>query len=213
MKRRLLDVYCGAGGAGRGYRLAGFYVVGVDCKPQPRYGGDEFHQGDAIEFIEKHGHEFDAIHASPPCQDHMKNASRLHGTGHLLPDTRNALNRVGKPYIIENVVGADMRADFKITGPMVGLPKIRRERWFEVNWPHAYLLPFPDESGPTICVVGSGTPSGTLRTLGRTVSVAECREAMGIDWMTRKELSQAIPPAYTQFIGAQLMEHLMERAA
>jgi DNA (cytosine-5)-methyltransferase 1 len=208
---RLLDLFCCAGGAGMGYHQAGFEVVGVDINPQPRYPF-EFHQSDALEYAREHGHEFDAIHASPPCQDHMRNASSLHGTGWLLPATRELLNQIGKPYIIENVPGADMRADFSIQGAMVGLPMIKRERWFEVNWEPGYLLPFPDNSNKKICVVGTGTPTGSLKTWGRTISTRECRDAMGIGWMNRKELSQAIPPAYTKFIGEQLLEQIRRAA-
>lgn len=106
---RLLDLFCGAGGAGMGYHRAGFDVVGVDINPQPDYPFT-FHQADALEFLAEHGHEYDAIHASPPCQDHSTLRSRTvdHGTAHLLADALDALDALGSPYVVENVMGAKM---------------------------------------------------------------------------------------------------------
>jgi DNA (cytosine-5)-methyltransferase 1 len=208
---RLLDLFCGAGGAAVGYHRAGFDVVGVDIKPQPHYPF-EFHVGDAMTWPLD---GFDAIHASPPCQDHMKTPHRKHGTGWLLSATRKRLSESGIPWVIENVDGAEMRADYAICGCQVGLPKLRRVRYFEVSWgPVAdlFALPCHDHSQASLSVVGHGTPTWVrekwAKLHGRDPGIADYREAMGIDWMNRDELSQAIPPAYTEYIGTQLLAHL-----
>ena len=202
-KPRLLDLFSGAGGAARGYQLAGFHVTGVDIKPQPRYAGDVFIQGDAMTFPLD---GFDAIHASPPCQDHMRIAPpKAHGNGWMLAATRTRLEDAGKPFVIENVAGAPLRADFRICGCQVGL-KLRRERWFETNWERAIEFDRPHlHEGPVVSVVGHGTPTWVRVRLGYNPTIVQYREAMGIDWMNRDELSQAIPPAYTAFIGKQLL--------
>jgi DNA (cytosine-5)-methyltransferase 1 len=198
MKPRLLDLFCGAGGAGMGYSRAGFEVVGVDIAPQKHYPF-EFHQADAMTYPLE---GFDAIHASPPCQDHMRTPHpNVHGTAWMLAATRARLLEV--PWVIENVPGAPLRADFRICGCQVGLA-LRRERWFETNWAEiGFDRPHLHE-GPVVSVVGHGTPSWVRAQLGFNPSIADYRAAMGIDWMNRDELSQAIPPAYTEFIGHQL---------
>jgi DNA (cytosine-5)-methyltransferase 1 len=200
----LLDLFSGAGGAAKGYRLAGFCVLGVDHKPQPRYipyGGCLFVQGDALEYVKAHGHEFDAIHASPPCQDHMMTPHRRHGTGWMLSATRDALRGA---WVIENVPGAPMRPDYVICG----CPKLRRVRWFETSWRGFAMMPTCNHATPAVSVVGHGTPSWVKKKLGRNPTITEYRDAMGIDWMNRNELSQAIPPAYCEFIGKQLLAAL-----
>ena len=214
MRPRILDLFCGAGGAGMGYHLAGFDVIGVDINPQPNYPF-EFVREDAIDALIQlartqryAGRKFDAVHASPPCQDHSKLSSLAgkHGTGHLLPDTRDLLSQTGLPWVIENVAGADMRADFKLCGCMFGLPGLRRERWFETSW-HGFDLRSPcSHSDQTVTVAGH--PGGSSRRDGRRGfgNTDAWKRAMGIDWMTAKELAQAIPPAYTAFIGDQLMQ-------
>jgi DNA (cytosine-5)-methyltransferase 1 len=220
MRPQLLDLFCGAGGAAVGYHRAGFDVVGVDILPQPHYPF-EFQQLDAIEVLDwiadpVHATgsyftgDFDAIHASPPCQDHMKTPHRKHGTGWMLPATRDRLKRVGTavPWVIENVPGAAMRADYRLCGCMFGLPNLRRERWFETSWHGFELNMCHDHTRPAISVVGHGTPTWVRQKLGRNPTIAEYRAAMGIDWMNRDELSQAIPPAYTEHIGAALRSHL-----
>lgn len=192
-----------------GYHRAGFDVVGVDIEPQPRYPF-EHHVGDALEFIAEHGHEFDAIHASPPCHDHTSLSARAgeDGTGWLLEATRQAL--AGHPVtVIENVPGADMRVDLTLCGSMFGL-RTYRHRWFEIAGPWLLAEPWHPrhvartstkkrracwDAGMNISVTGDiGTTIGSL--------------AMGIDWMIGDELSQAIPPAYTEFIGRQLVDHI-----
>jgi DNA (cytosine-5)-methyltransferase 1 len=193
-----------------GYARAGFEVVGVDCKEQKNYPF-EFIQHDALTLD---FYDFDAIHASPPCQDHMRvQSAGKHGTGWLLDATRRMLISTGLPYVIENVPGAPMRADFRLCGCQFGL-KLRRERWFETSW-EGFQMQSPcqhEENGPVVSVVGEGTPTPIAErwraAFGRLPHKADYNEAMGINWMTRKELSQAIPPAYTEYIGLQLMAYL-----
>jgi DNA (cytosine-5)-methyltransferase 1 len=207
---KLLDLYCCAGGAGTGYHRAGFDVTGVDINPQPNYPFT-FHQGDALTYLAGHWHEYDAIHASPPCQDHSitrHHHKRPHGTGDLLAATRRGLIALPVPWVIENVPGAPMRADYRLCGCMFGLPGLRRDRWFETSWRGFDLRPPCYHADPTITVAGH--PGGTSTRDGTNGfgTVAAWREAMGIDWMTARELAQAIPPAYAQHIGEQLLAHL-----
>jgi DNA (cytosine-5)-methyltransferase 1 len=131
---KLLDTYCGAGGCAVGYHRAGFEVVGVDINPQPRFPF-EFHQGDAIEYIREHGHEFDVIHASPPCQRFSEATPMERRDKHpdLIAPTREAMQATGKPYVIENVENAraELANPVKLCGTMFGLP-IWRHRYFEI---------------------------------------------------------------------------------
>ena len=204
----LLDLFCGAGGAAMGYARAGFDVIGVDVKPQPRYPFP-FEQGDALEVLAEIGRDFDAVHASPPCQAYSI-AARY--TGKTYPDllgaTRSALHANGKHWVIENVPGAPMRADFRICGCLVGLPRLRRVRWFETSWHHFTLAPECEHTQPAVTVCGHGTPSWVRQVHGRNMTVADWRDAMGIDWMNRGELAQAIPPAYTEHVGRSLLAQL-----
>ncbi|BBX09473.1 DNA cytosine methyltransferase [Mycolicibacterium aichiense] len=220
-KPRILDLYCCAGGAGMGYHRAGFEVVGVDIEQRDNYPF-EFHRGDAIEFLKEHGHEFDAVHASPPCQRYSALTTGTHSYREnnfpdLLPPTREALDAVGKPYIIENVVGAPIRADLKLCGLMFGL-RVFRHRLFEVS---GFWAPQPDHpshkghrvagwrhgvkyEGDMVAVYGHGGGKGSLQ---------EWQDAMGIHWTSvRKEIAEAIPPAFTEYIGHQLMAQLREEA-
>jgi len=220
MRPRLLDLFCGAGGAGMGYHRAGFDVTGVDIEPQPRYPF-RFVQGDALLILASRAvvaqlGPFDAIHASPPCQAYSV-AARYTGREYpdLLGSVRELLNATGLPWVIENVRDAPMRADYRLCGCMFGLRIDRgllaRERWFETSW-HGFDMRskcYHDKSA--ISVVGHGTPTWVRDTTGH-VSVADRRLLMDTPWMNREEMSQAIPPAYTEYIGRQLMEHL-ERAS
>lgn len=199
-----------------GYHRAGFDVIGVDIKPQPRYPFP-FVQADALDFLRLLSwlelQQYAAIHASPPCQDHMQTPHGAHGTGWMLDATRDALTQTGLPWVIENVPNRrvqHMRPDFSLCGCMFGLPGLRRERWFETSWRGFAFALDHNHTDPTITVVGHGTPSWVREKLGRNPTILEYRAAMGIDWMNRDELSQAIPPAYTEFIGAQLLEELDE---
>jgi DNA (cytosine-5)-methyltransferase 1 len=208
---RLLDLFCGAGGAGMGYHRAGFDVTGVDIKPQPRYPF-EFMQADAMTYPPD---GFDAIHASPPCQDHMRSPTwnaTAHGTGWMLAATRDRLRASGLPWVLENVPGADVRADYRLCGCQFGL-RVRSERWFETSWQAFDLMPPHDHSGEVLNRFR--TMHGPyFRRTGHVPTRREVAIAMGIDWMSGSEHQQAIPPAYTEHIGRALLEHLAaERAA
>lgn len=215
----LLDGFCKAGGAGAGYYRAGFEVVGVDAEPQKRYPF-EFVRSDFFEFVAEHGREFDMIHASPPCQAYSqaRNLLRLKSDEgcylDLVADTRSTLQKVGRPYVIENVVGAPLLNPIRLCGSSFGLD-VRRHRLFESSHLIFGLSCNHDAQEPRF------PPANPHRTnLMRVISVfghsgiqpgvtKEMRaRAMGIDWMTNSELSQAIPPAYTEHVGMQLLWHL-----
>ena len=208
---RLLDLFCGAGGAAMGYHRAGFEVVGVDINPQRHYPF-EFHQADALEFCREHGTEFDVIHASPPCQAYSITGNLARSQGHnaskvdLIQPTRECLRASHLPYVIENVPGAPLVFPIMLCGSMFGL-KVRRHRLFESN---ANMLARECDhktQGRPVGVYGSRNddiPCG-----GRTArTLEEAQLAMGIDWMPWSKLVLSIPPAYTEFIGKQLMEWL-----
>jgi DNA (cytosine-5)-methyltransferase 1 len=202
-----------------GYYRAGFDVVGVDNRPMPRYPF-EFHQSDALEYCAEHGHEFDAIHASPPCQDYikgLKEINRLRGRElrhvNLIPATREAILRTGKLYVIENVIHAPLKNPVRLCGSSFGL-KVRRHRHFETNW---FLMGTPCWHGHQNkaiypCSFGKAgfrdrrhALSVVVQVYGKSKGRELWPEAMGIDWMSMEEMSQAIPPAYCEFIGRQLM--------
>jgi DNA (cytosine-5)-methyltransferase 1 len=203
VKPRLLDLFCGAGGTAVGYHQAGFEVVGVDIKPQPRYPF-EFHQMDALRTLKRldriFGHApFDAIHASPPCQ-HYANVTRWKGKQdehpNLIAPTRELLEATGLPYVIENVVTDELRADFMLCGTAFGLP-FRRHRFFETNW-----------SGLVMSHGCQHRATDYSFDHGAKQPESVYRDAIGCGWMTVQESREAIPPAYTEFIGKQLMAHI-----
>ena len=192
---RALDLFCGAGGAAMGLHRAGYEVVGVDIKPQPRYPF-EFHQADAMEYPLE---GFDLIWASPPCQA-FTTARVIHGREHpdLLTGTRERLMTQSAPWVIENVPGAPMRPDYVLCGSQFGERRLKRHRWFEVSWQSAHLLPPCAHGREIVSVFGHG---------GHVYhGVEDWRRVMGIDWMTRDELAQAIPPAYSEWIGRRILE-------
>ena len=210
---RLLDLFCGAGGAGMGYRLAGFDVVGVDINPQPRYPF-EFHQADALSFSL---HGFDAIHASPPCQMWTAYRRRGNGVGDGYPDliawVRARLRAEQVPYVIENVAGSGLHDAVMLCGTGFALD-VQRHRYFESNAP---IMSPGCSHGRNASRFQQATNRANRR---RTVEVGVWRiplktqqRAMGIDWMTLGELSEAIPPAYTEHIGGYLLAELRARAA
>ena len=209
-KPRLLDLFCGAGGCSVGYARAGFEVVGVDIKRQPRYPF-EFFEADVMEILEGDWlrSQFDAIHASPPCQGYSvtKNFTTKRDHPDLLAATRTGLQATGLPWVIENVPGAPIRPDYKLCGCMFNLPRLRRVRWFETSWRGLQLEDGHKHQANVITVAGHDVPSHQ-RKFGRSVTLDERKAAMGIDWMGRDELGQAIPPAYTEWIGRQLLEVL-----
>lgn len=211
-----------------GYHRAGFDVVGVDIEPQPHYPF-EFHQADALTFALD---GYDAVHASPPCQlysplHNMWNARREHPD--LIAPMRERLQVSGLPYVIENVPGAPLRDYIVLCGTAFRLgaagAELRRHRWFEMSAPPALVWPCQHGwSARTIGVYGhAGGYSRRVRervTIGvygghgrdrrrrltpQGFNTSARAEAMGIGWMTGRELSQAIPPVYTEWIGRQLL--------
>jgi DNA (cytosine-5)-methyltransferase 1 len=203
---RLLDLFCGAGGAAMGYARAGFTVVGVDIEPQPNYPF-EFFQADVMKLTSGAEPEdfsyFDVIHASPPCQAYAPvTAWRGNQADHpdLFAPTRDRLIASGLPWVIENVPFAPFEPDVVLCGSQFGLP-IRRHRWFLFGQPAFQLMP-PCQHRSTDHAFDHG---------GKTTET-EYRAAMGCDWMTVKESRNAIPPAYTEWVGAQLMATLRAAA-
>lgn len=200
--------------------MAGFHVTGVDIKPQPRYAGDVFIQGDALEYLAAHGHEYDVIHASPPCQAHTRLKALYADTDYaerhpdLVAATRRPLAATGKPYIIENVPGAPLIDPVLLCGSMFGL-RVYRHRLFESNIPMLAIPHVPhrdNTSGVGRGLSHKGYISITgVGGFGIPDGLNYARRAMGIDWMARAELSQAIPPAYTEWIGSRLIEWLAQR--
>lgn len=230
-KPRLLDLFCGAGGCSVGYARAGFEVWGVDLHPQPNYPFD-FMRADAIRYLRLLLDDdmaagtsldcIDAIHASPPCQGYSQSRHVVSTRGkvypQLLEETRRLLERTGKPWVIENVPGAPM-GGCELCGTMFGLP-VRRHRLFEAS----FLLMAP-AGGCRHSAADVGVYAGKVTRLGtrataytassgrthyrpKTAGLGVGADAMGIDWMTRYELSQAIPPAYTEYVGRQLLAAL-----
>jgi hypothetical protein len=227
MGPRLLDLFCKAGGAAAGYARAGYAVTGVDHEPQPRYlrsGAVAFVQADALEYLRSHGREYDAIHASPPCQCYTRACFAARARDRhpdLVGVTRAALEWAARPWVIENVPHAPLRMPaVMLCGLMFGL-RVLRHRWFESSEFLFPLPPHPSHRGRLIgrdglcCVVGHG--GGVSRMMraqiarlrrhgaGGQQTKADWEQAMGIDWMTRNELSQAIPPSYTEWVGRLLL--------
>jgi DNA (cytosine-5)-methyltransferase 1 len=225
----LLDLYCKAGGCTKGYQRAGFFVVGVDIEPQPNYCGDEFVERDALEVLQllidgkmiqtrpgrtMNRWDLAAVHASPPCQAHSDLAWHPQNRDNVYPElvgpTRDLLIELGLPYVIENVEGAPLLEPTTLCGSSFGLP-IQRHRLFETNFPMM---------GPGGCAHGALPKKYKVWRHGVEMDSAfvpvygagggkaaeHWAEAMGIDWMTRAELAQAIPPAYTEHVGAYLLE-------
>lgn len=205
---KLLDLFCGAGGAGMGYFRAGFDVTGVDIQPQPRYPF-RFIQADALEYVAMFWPKFDAIHASPPCQAHSQLTPPAHRAKHraLIGPTRDLLIGIGLPFVIENVPSAKrlLRNTRMLCGSMFGLG-IQRHRFFEYGgFADGDLLP------PCAHLKAPVLISGTHRRTWEPryeYSVQQCRDAADLQWMTRTDLDQAIPPAYTEYIGKQLLRQI-----
>jgi len=241
---KLLDLFCCEGGAAKGYQRAGFHVTGVDLlNKADRYAGDVFIQGDALEYLTVHGHEFDAVHASPPCQGYtIATAGNPDARGkhaQLIAETRWLLNLTGKPWVIENVQQArsQMVDPILLCGRMFGLETqdedgeplvLDRHRLFESNVP--LVAPaHPKHDGRQVAGVYTGgrarKPGATAaehrhdcRTNRRGGYVPASREVrqrlLGIDWMTDKGMAESIPPVYAEYVGRQLAAHItQERAA
>lgn len=236
MKPIILDLYCGAGGSARGYQRAGFFVVGIDIVHQKRYIGDDFIRANALDILRRliYGmpiksqeycykiNDFSAIHASPPCQAYSITrwlSKKQHPN--LLPQTRDLLVQTQLPYIIENVPGSPIRANLMLCGTMFGLGVIRH-RYFECSFPINELSPCCQHDGfstgnrarrkgvtktPTL----QNSDAKFVTVAGNNYLASEGKKAMGIDWMTKAELSQAIPPAYTEWLGIRLLKEIKKR--
>ena len=222
----LLDLFCCEGGASTGYAAAGFDIVGVDIDPQPDYPFS-FIQADAVEFL---AHliavraflgniTVDAVSASPPCQRYSTSTQST-GTPDdhpdLVPIVRDLLDELGRPYIIENVEGAPVRRDVVLCGSMFDLP-VRRHRVFELSGWIFMGAPQCDHAGQrarfgrTVDVTGhAGGRNQTLRSgyPRKWYDLADAREAMGMPWASGRGCTEAIPPAYTELLGSQLIDHV-----
>jgi DNA (cytosine-5)-methyltransferase 1 len=207
-----LDLFCGAGGASMGLHDAGFEVVGVDIEPQPSYPF-EFVQRNVLDLLLIDPRSVDFVWASPPCQAftaYKRRPDHVYESPNLIPATRELLQDSGLPYVIENIPGArtELVDPIQLCGSSFGLD-VRRHRLFECSFP--IKAPPCDHSWQT-----PRFPPATNRTNKRcTVEVGVWRiplevqqKAMGIDWMTRKELSQAIPPAYAEYIAKEVIRFL-----
>jgi len=210
---RVLDAFCGAGGATRGYQLRGCHVTGVDIAPQPDYCGDEFVRDDAVAFVLEFGREFDFIHLSPPCQGYSaltvgtnESSGRDAALGYpkLIPEARAAAHSTRRPFVIENVLGSPLRKDVLLCGEMFRLGVIRHRvfelgRWFTrapVHPRHRGRVSGHRHgrnfAGPYVAVYGDGGGKG---------SIAHWQQAMEINWTDdRHGIAEAIPPAYTSWL-------------
>ena len=210
----LLDLFCGAGGAAMGYSRAGFDVVGVDIEPQPHYPF-EFHRGDAVDLLRLYDPDwllgpFDAIHASPPCQAYSKVGNNRSSHPDLYESVRDLLEKTGLPWAIENVESkVPYRSGIILCGSMFGM-EVRRHRNFET--PFMLMQPQCDHRAQGRPVTITGHAGGNESRHSRKASSAEGPILMGTPWMTWGECVQAIPPAYTEFIGGQLLNHLSVEA-
>lgn len=207
----LLDGYCGVGGAGKGYHDAGFDVVGIDKDPMPDYPF-EFHEGDFFEVAPRLLAErpFAAIHASPPCPAHssLNGWSGVSVVPDLVPQTRELLQASGLPYVIENVEGAPLINPVRICGQSLGL-RVRRHRLFECSFP--VMVPPCWHPEPPVIVVGGSIGRKVFDPRRRAIapSFELAKEVMGMPWATtRQGVVNAIPPAYSELIGSQLLLHV-----
>lgn len=210
---KLLDLFCGVGGASVGYHQAGFEVYGVDLKHGKRYPFT-YLRADVLDVLrdEEYINQFDVIHASPPCQTHSITKHLRNAQGKstskidLIPETRAALIASGKPYIIENVPGSPLINPIQLCGSSFGL-KVRRHRLFESNMPLIGSKCDHKAQGRPVGVYGSlndEIPKG-----GKTAStIDEARKAMDMDWAIWTELVEAIPPAFTKYLGGQIVNWL-----
>ncbi len=223
---KLLDLYCGAGLAAIGYEQAGWEITGIDISRQPNYPY-RFIQKDALKALrdKRFLRKFDAVHASPPCQAYSSSTYRFRRSGteyaDLVEVTRGLLEKTGLPYIIENVPLSPIRPDLRLSGSMFGLTEIIRERWFELgNW---FCLQPPPVGKPSEFVTIMGTasyrkakhlPHGWKPSFAKSSVRKTWLVAMGLPEdapFKSREISQGIPPAYTKFIGENLMRFLQKR--
>lgn len=203
----VLDGFCRQGGAGAGYAAAGFKVTGIDIEPQTRYP-HTFVLGDAVEFIYRHGSGYDLIHVSPPCQ-HDSDTQRIMDRSHpdLIGPTREALESTGRPWVIENVRGAvpKLRNPVMLCGTMFGL-RTYRHRYFEAG---GWTLTAPEHSQHTAPQAKMGRapkPGEFISAVGNFSGVQMVRDDWKVPWMNREGIREAIPPAYTEWVGKQFTE-------
>lgn len=210
MRPRLLDLCCGAGGAAAGYYAAGFDVVGVDIDPQPHYPFPQYTE-DVLTWDDW---DYDAIHISPPCQRWtLMNQSTNHQHPDLYTPMLPVLKETGLPYVIENVPSSPIKPTLVLCGTQFslktddGLKELRRHRHFETNWRIRSPQQPCNHSLPPVWAAGHN-PNEQYVTRYGPCPIEERRQAYGIDWMNRDELTESIPPAFTKFIGEQLLTHL-----
>lgn len=217
---RAVDLFCGAGGATKGLQRAGFKVLGVDINPQPRYCGDWFVQADALSITPEFLNRFDFVWASPPCQAFVQGlnnyANKAAERFNLIPPARATLIASGRPWVIENVPRAPIRPDLKLNGWMFPGCRVIRERWFECSFP--VLQPFGGRPKGLLArgflsIAGRGTQKWCTDRGYERATVANCAKATGIDWMTREEISQAIPPSYSEYIASRFIASLPAHSA
>ena len=213
---RVLDLFCCQGAASRGYELSGMTVVrGVDINPQPRYPYP-FTQADAISYLLDTASGVDFIHASPPCQ-FDSDCQRIMDNDHpdLIEPTREALELTGLPYVIENVRGAlpKLRDPVELCGTMFGL-QTYRHRFCEAGGGFSFRAPKHPEHRARQAKMGRPPrPGEFIQAIGNFSGVSIVRDDWGVPWMNRDGIREAIPPAYTEYIGRQFISHLKKEAA
>lgn len=209
----VLDAFCCQGGAGMGYYLAGFDVVGIDVADQPRYPF-AFVPGDAVAFITEHGHRFGLVHGSPPCQRYTR-CQKIRGREHpdLIAPIRSAMQSTGRPWVIENVAEAraELRSPVELCGAAFGL-RTYRHRLFETGGFTLASLPHPAHAAPTAKMGRPVREGEFMHIVGNFSGVPLARQVMGMPWANRDGLREAIPPAYTEHIGHQAAAHLAARS-
>lgn len=203
---KLLDLYCCQGSAGYGYEQAGFDVTGIDLCPQPKHRG-KFIQSDAIDYLLEHGHKYDFIHASPPCQEYSMSSKQFRLLGKKYPTlieaTRAALLKIGKPYVLENVPGSPLINPVTLCGTMFGLPTYRH-RLFETNWDLPQPLHMPHVAKQA--KMGRSIKEGEfIQYMGHFSGVQYVKDFTGCQWMDQYGLAQSIPPQYTKYIGLKYL--------
>ncbi len=209
---KALDLFCCQGGASAGYLAAGFDVTGVDTSPQPHYPF-RFVQADAVAYVRDHGHEYDFIHASPPCQRYSK-AQKIQRREHpdLITPTREALESTGRPWVIENVEEAarELRGPVTLCAAAFGM-RTYRHRLFETGGGFAFTPPeHPGHTAPLTKMGRPRQPGHFAHYVGNFSGVQDARDDMNVPWMNRDGIRECIPPAYAEWVGRQFMNRKKE---